>query len=203
MSDDLKNTLIDVRKAYRLVYLYQKNILSTAERFVQEFSCTFYWWTPTETSPPPQRGTDITRRWTWDLLPLYSTALLYTSVGGQPSEHAPGEWMLALHLTTDSEFEVDGEEPNPIDFGEAEDSETSITVSLWYCKKAFDDNWFYGIWNNIDYPEDEFQEYETPEGLICVKKEFSLSELETEELIVNATQDFKELLSSYIDEKKW
>lgn len=203
MGEELANTLVDVRKAYRLVYLYQKNILSTIERFVEEFPCTFYWWTPTETAPPPQRSTDITKRWTWDLLPLYSTALLYISEGGQPSDHSPGEWMIALHLITDSEFDSDGGEPNPVNFEKAEDSETSINVSLWYCNKAMGENWFHGVWNELDYPDDDYQEYESPEGLICVQKEFSLGELENEELIVKATQNFKQLLSSYIEEEKW
>ncbi len=203
MSEELTNTLVDVRKAYRLLYLYQKNILSTIDKFAQEFSCTFYWWTPTETSPPPQRGTDITKRWAWDLLPLYSTALLYYSEHSQPADHSPGEWLLAMHLTTDSEFESNGEEPNPINFEKAEDSETSIIASLWYCRKAMKENWFYGVWRELDYPDEEYREYESPEGLICVQKEFSLNELENEELIIKATQEFKRLLNSRIPEEKW
>ncbi|MFW8602504.1 hypothetical protein ACOHYD_13630 [Desulfobacterota bacterium M19] len=203
MSVELTNTLVDVRKAYRLVYLYQKNILSTIDRFAQEFQCSFYWWTPTETAPPPQRSTDITKRWVWDLLPLYSTALLYYSEGGQPDDHSPGEWLLALHLTTDDEFESDGEEPNPVNFEKAEDSDTTINVTLWYCKKAMKENWFYGVWNELEYPDEEYCEYDSPEGLICVQKEFSLNELENEELIIKATQDFKNLLNSHIPTEDW
>lgn len=203
MSKELTNALADVRKAYRLIYFYQKNILSTIEKFAQEFAGTFYWWTPTEYSPPPQRGTDIVKRWAWDLLPLYSTAILYKSEGGQSDEHSPGEWLLAFQLTTDSAFEVDGEEPNPTTFDPAEESETSIIVSLWYCKKSISSNWFYGIWNNLDYPEGDFTEYDSPEGLVCVKKEYSLEELETEELITNSVEEFKKLLTSYISEENW
>lgn len=203
MSEKLAKALVDVRKAYRLIYLYQKNVLSTIERFAQEFAVTFYWWTPTEFSAPPQRGTDLTKRWAWDLLPLYSTAILYTSEGGQSTEHSPGEWLLSFQLTTDSSFEADGEEPNPTTFDPAKESETSIIVSLWYCKKAISSNWFYGIWNNQEYPENEFEEYVDPEGLVCVKKEYSLERLETEELITNAVEEFKELLISYLPGESW
>jgi hypothetical protein len=204
MSKQLIKALVDVRKAYRLIYLYQKNILSTIDRFAQEFSGSFYWWTPIEYSAPPQRGTDLTKRWAWDFLPLYSTGILYTS-GGDNNDHSPGDWLLSFELTTDSSFGAEeGEEPNPMDFEPAEDSETSIIVSLWYCKKAIRNlNWFYGIWNEKDYPEDDFEEFDTPKGLVCIKKEFSLEEMETEELIMDSVNRFKELLSKYLPEESW
>ena len=202
MSEKLAKALVDVRKAYRLIYLYQKNILSTVDRFVQEFSGVFYWWTPTESSAPPQRGTNLTKRWAWDLLPLYSAAILYTS-GGENTEHFPGDWLLSFQLTTDSSFESDGEEPNPINFEPAEDGETSIIISLWYCKKAISSNWFWGIWNEKEYPEGDYEEFDSPKGLVCINKEFSLEDLETEEMIINSANDFKKLLSKYLPKENW
>jgi hypothetical protein len=203
MSEKLAKALIDVRKAYRLIYLYQKNVLSTIERFVQEFSGVFYWWTPIEFSTPPQRGTDLTKRWAWDLLPLYSAAILYTSEGGENTEHSPGDWLLSFQLTTDSSFEAKGEEPNPNNFGPAEDSETSIIVSLWYCKKAISSNWFWGIWNEKEYPDSDYEEYEFPKGLVCIKRKFLLEEMETEELIINSVKEFKKLLTKYLPKESW
>lgn len=36
MTNELKQTLCEVRKAYRLIYLYQRSVLSTIERFAKE-----------------------------------------------------------------------------------------------------------------------------------------------------------------------
>ncbi len=203
MSNNLKNVLIEVRKAYRLIYLYQKNIISTIDRFSQEFPCQFYWWTPTKNSPTPQRSTNPTGRWVWDFLPLYSPAFLYISEGGQASDHSPGEWLLSLELITDSEYDPDGAEPNPLNFEKAENSETLLIASFWYCKKAIKENWYYGIWRELDYPEETYDEYESPEGLVCVKKEFALEELEDENLIIKATQNFKQIITTHIPEIDW
>lgn len=203
MTEELAKALVDVRKAYRLIYLYQKNVLSTIERFAQEFSCVYYWWTPTEFATPPNRGTDITKRWAWDLLPLYAFAILYRSEDGDNTEHSPGDWLLSFQLTTDTSYESGKKEPDPRTFDAPEESETTLIISLWYCKKAISSNWYWGIWNETDYPENVYQEYDSPKGLVCVKKEYLLEELETEDSILRATNEFKELLSKYIPDENW
>lgn len=207
MSKELQKTLLDVRKAYRLMYLYQKHVLSTIERFVQEFSdAIFYWWSPVYYYPPPMRSTNLTKRWTWDLIPFFLTSIFYRYSGGDPDNHPKGDWLLEFTLITDSAadecFEEASNEPSPLDFASPEEAETNLLVAMWFCKDDAKFNWF-KQWESLEYPEDDFCEYDFPKGLICVTKEYSLDELENENRIVNSTKNFKKILSKYIPQGNW
>ncbi|MEJ5366631.1 MAG: hypothetical protein WHS86_16165 [Desulfosoma sp.] len=207
MTNELKQTLCEVRKAYRLIYLYQRSVLSTIERFAKEFGdSVFYWWTPTHYSPPPMRSTNIHQRLCWDLIPFYLTAVFYRYSKGDIEKHPAGDWLLELNVVTDSaaleKFEARNLQPDPCDFSPPEDSKTKIIVAMWFCEKEATFNWYYQK-PNLKYSDDEIMRYEIPAGLICVKKEYQLEELGSEPQIVAAASDFKTFLNRNIPHRKW
>jgi hypothetical protein len=209
MTKKIKEALIDVRKAYRLVYLYQKSIISTIDRFSEEFSSVFYYWTPNEYGTPPIRTTDLTKKWTWDLLPFYHASILYLfdnkindNVSGKKSKKvndiSAKSWILSFQLMTDTAFEIENGEPNPKNFDNAgsELSRSVLIVSLFYFNNDLEGESYINFWEKLEYPDDEYIEYDNYQGVFCVKKEFFLEELETEEMIMSAVSMFKKMLKN-------
>jgi len=204
MSSDFAKALVDVRKAYRLLFMYQKNILSTIEKFSGEFDAEPCWWTPVHNYPPVQRSSNVFERSAWDLLPLYSTGFLFKKSGTHMENHEPGDWLLSLELMTDSEYEWDRAEPNPVNFEDAESSSSYLIASIFYCAKALESqHWYYGIWNNEEYPEDGVDAYTTERNIVVVKKDIDLHELENENAIGAEVNAFKQLLKDHLPNETW
>jgi len=79
---EIDNALQDVRKAYRLLYLYQRRTMNIVQRITKEFDCQYYGWVPYKFYRPPKFGTkDIFNRWAWDMLPMYDVSFLFLKTG--------------------------------------------------------------------------------------------------------------------------
>ena len=79
MAANLEKALCDVRQAYRLIYYYQKNILSTVEKFSYEMEGRLFFWKPVVVDKLLTSRMNIFTRWTWDFLPLYSAVFFFNS----------------------------------------------------------------------------------------------------------------------------
>ena len=144
-NDEISKALIDVRKAYRLVYLYTASILDAVQRISQEFNCSFYVWTPTYYSTPPRIITSpfLDSRWAWDMIPFYNTSFLFLSEGADPNTQKKGDWMLEISIETDSsaadkfsECSECEEEPNPLNFEPPEKVESNLYLHFYYCNST-------------------------------------------------------------------
>src|SRR6266851_1847466 len=118
MSEELKNTLIEVRKAYRLIYLYQYYVFDIVRKIVEEFgNPKFYCWDTQHYEKPPPLTSSPLDRWTWDMLPTYDLSLLFLSVGADTNRQRQGDWLLEIRVVADDGFELQGStEPDPTKF---------------------------------------------------------------------------------------
>jgi hypothetical protein len=197
-NDEIFKALIDVKKAYRLVYLYTASILDAVQRISQEFNCSFYVWTPTYYLTPPRRTSPPfpPSRWAWDMIPFYNTSFLFLSEGANSNTQKKGDWMLDIHIETDSSFEEfieSNEEPNPLNFKPPEKAESNFYLQLIYCIQPNKFNWYH-FWQNTDYPDEEVDVIEEYKGLRYIGRKYELSKLFTEKSLLECVADFKNLI---------
>jgi hypothetical protein len=198
MSDeDAKSALLDVRKAYRLIFLYQRRILDLVKVIKKQFEQhVFYQWSPCNCDPPPIRDSDPLKRWAWDFIPMYDFSILYlpsnAASNGKPQ---PGDWMLEIHFLTDDGFPHEQEpEPNPSDpteFRPVQSSASTVVLAAYLCTKAVKGNWFWDVWNEMDWQKEETKDY--PDfGIKLVYKRFPLADMLDEKAVRSAVEQFKE-----------
>ncbi|MEW9305460.1 hypothetical protein [Labrys neptuniae] len=157
-KNSLADALTDVRKAYRLLWAYQKRVFDVVRLIVSEFDdMGFYYWQTMHADRPCNSGTNPLARWTWDMLPMLEASYLFLPSGVDRNSTMPGTWMLEVHVESDSGFEDphDGTEPNPEQFKDAALSKSKVSIYAWYCTGQTNLNWFTNVWSSLDWPENE------------------------------------------------
>lgn len=200
-SDELKLALVDVRKAFRLLFLYQRRILDFSKTFANEmglrpYSAVYGFNRPTTVNPFD--------KWVWDMLPMYRVSFLFLSLSTDQNQTKKGEWLLAIHLVSDTGY-PDGiswkkGEPNPLDFPVAEDSFSRLGIYAF--KSDIDErrNWQESVWRPaINY----LPKYPSDWNVVTIEKigvsicgaQFDLSDLSNKEAMLRTASQFKEVLA--------
>lgn len=102
--EDIEVTMTNVRKAYRLLAVYQKKILDIVQDIAKEFNYDFYRWEPqqyvatNEKKPPFSFGG-------WGMLPMYNISFLYLNPAYDRRIPQLGEWLLEIKVEVDEEYE--------------------------------------------------------------------------------------------------
>jgi hypothetical protein len=189
----LRAALIDVRKAYRLLYLYQRRAMDVAKLVTDEFDHEFFMWSPVHADWPARRLTDPTQRRGWDLLPSYDFSLLYAPAAAVTPK--PGSWMLEINVRADSGFpRWSAQEPDPTQFRAPDACETTIGLYGWACTKAGRTDWYKDFWFACDWPEEEKEEVDHPdEGVKIVGRRLPLGDFSDEATVKNVVQEFRSL----------
>ncbi len=128
---DLAAALTDVRRAYRLVYAYQRrmnDLMAEIDTALAEQGLEFEVWRPVFNASPPRSGTAYFRgRWAWDMLPGYATQVQWCDSARRKGSRR----RVVVQAVADSGRTFDGAEPDPVDFEAAEESETQLRIGLW------------------------------------------------------------------------
>lgn len=192
-DDGLHAALCDVRKAYRLIWLYQRRVLDIAKVVSEEFGQhEFRWWSPQYFDPPGQRTVNPMSKWAADFLPLYDFSLL-----SLPQENGGvqklGEWMLEITFSADDGYkEGEKNEPDPVTFAAPEKCGSQMGLYAWACTKTKKQNWFWDVWNELDWPEKDVREY-ADEGIRVVGRRTSLANLPDKDAVLGEVEVFKTL----------
>ena len=130
VQDELQKALLDVRKAFRLLWLYQRRVLDIIHLITDKFNHEFYCWAPMGGKPPGRMTTDPTDNWAWSMLPFYQLCLLYPpsdAILGQPKK---GEWLLEIGIQSDDGFPIGEEEtePDPTQFPSVETCSSILSL---------------------------------------------------------------------------
>jgi len=199
---DLTQALADVRKAYRLIWLYQRGVVDIITRIAETFEYDFYNWNTSSIGQMPGKSTadpfSKDRPWIWKTLPLYRMSLLYLPKSLLKNVQKTGEWMLEIRVEADTGFEEkDDSEPLPSDFKAVDQTETVLRLYAWYCTKDGKLDWFSDIWNGLDWPEedDEVTVEDSDVPIRAVRKSFDLSKLPDRASVEQAARDFRKLVS--------
>ncbi len=138
------------------------------------------------------------KRWAWDMLPMVQTSYLFLPAGVDNNSTQPGEWMLEILLTSDTGFEApdDGSEPDPSDFVDAAKCDSTLSLLSWQSTGHTKLNWFSGVWNYFDYPENDDDPVEHVDPPFRVtRKTYKLDKLGSKDAVLAATAGFKQLLA--------
>ena len=89
-----------------------------------------YQWVPIYFNSPPQRKNSPLDNWAWDMLPMYCVSFLFLQERASKNElPKKGECLLQICITADTGYDDgSGNEPNPLDFETAENSNTMVDL---------------------------------------------------------------------------
>ncbi len=191
--------LLDVRKAYRLIYLYQEMALGLCQTIVKHLesdrsSMNFYYWTPSYNDSPPRGSTDpINRKSFWDFIPLYDFCVFYLPaiVSDERIEtHKPGDWMLVIRILADSTYDTAADE-DPRAFTDPPAScESLLRLYIYFCDKAFNGNWYGKVYNTHDYPSENGEVGSPTSEIRVLGMEYPLVQLGDPEGVRDCVEDY-------------
>ena len=192
----LDNALTDVRKAYRLLWCYQKRVFDMVKLFVEEFDdMTFYNWRTLHAGHPCRTGTNpMGDRWTWDMLPMVRASYLFLPGGSDHNATLPGQWMLEVFINSDGGFSEaeDGYEPDPANFEAAEKSTSTVSLFAWYCRGETSKNWLGGVWKTLDWPGADGEKVDHADPPFTVfRRDFDLATLPDKDAVRAAAASFQ------------
>jgi len=159
---EMQAALVDVRKAYRLVWAYQRRLFDIVKATTDEFEdMGFYYWQTIHTARPANSGSSPFSRWAWDMLPMRRASFLFLNGSTERNLARKGQWMLELHLNSDTGFPVPpiNSEPDAADFTPADQCSSELTICAWLCAEDAPCNWFHGVWSVTEWPENDNEVY--------------------------------------------
>jgi len=161
---DLSSSLADVRRAYRLIWGYQRRIMDLVQIFEDEFpSHEFYAWSPLSFARPTQLTTSPIHKWAWDGLPFYKASFLYALAGSDPNHHRVGEWLFEVTLDADNvDFAPLRGEPDASKFPDAETTASTVKLIAWKCVENGTFNWYHDLWSKGEWPPVDEVSFEQP-----------------------------------------
>lgn len=178
--DDLARALCDVRRAYRLLQVYQRrlcDLLQLADGVLATAGLEFERWDPINVARPPRgRKPFWSGTWAWDFTPIYQVRCAWKQAMKGSARRVVIECFADTAYITSSEGE-----PDPSTFKDASQSATELRVGLWRAraKRANWDqawvevhklpNWADGHVHTVDLEgvEHSFQEHRIDVADLC------------------------------------
>jgi hypothetical protein len=205
-DEGMEAALFDVRKAYRLLYLYQRRALDLCDEVIAvlnaglKTSLEFRWW-GSNCGTTPMRGTNIVGRSSFDFLTLYDFAVLYLPEGEHPDTHDPGDWMFVARIAADSGY-IQGE-PDLTRFSPPKECGTLIRLYAYFCGQSHTGNWFTGVFMENEWPPDAgTKEFE--HGIRVFGMTVPLSEMSSREAVrQHVTRFMDELRKVFPERATW
>ncbi|KQU93897.1 hypothetical protein [Devosia sp. Root105] len=194
---DLGSTLVDVRRAYRLVWAYQRRVMDVVQFISSNFqNHEFYAWTPLKFNGSPQLTTNILRRWAWDGLSLYKASIFFRPVGADPDKLVKDQWYLEVHIDSDTvEFPEGKAEPDASKFPDVTTTRSKIVLIAWLNTGAARANWYHQMWNTSEWPEGDREIVEQSHMPVsCIQLTYDLADFSGKPPIELAVAEFKGMI---------
>ncbi len=195
-KNELEDIFVDVRKAYRLLYFYQRRIMDTADFVANLLSMHIVSGYSLYSSNPPRNGSSLNiDRWSWDWLNMYSYEfyLGHEIVDGNKYE-------LAIAFNADSGFDDSDEDVTAIDVERFPPPEECVTkVYLYMGKNTWKPEDF-----ELSWKKSENDEYEKVDGdKVFISKRYDLSDFADETSIRKNISSFKKLVKAHSITELW
>ena len=180
-KNEFEKTLIEVRKAYRLIYLYQRRVLDLIDFIGNKLSLNFESGWSKFSNPAGTRKRVNLKKWSWDWLMLYFYEFHFGVV--------KNEIRFSIILQSDSGF-FDSKSNDKLDistFKNAEESKTKLFFVLgnkiWGCPI---ENF---LKDHLNSNQTEFKKEINDNGL-WLAKSYELTNFINEESTINIINDF-------------
>jgi hypothetical protein len=191
----LDAAFLDVRKAYRLTYLYQRRALDLCEEIKKALSANldFYYWTPSSGVFQKRFDRSPCMQDAWAFLPLYDFCVLYKPHGVHYEELKAGDWMLVVRISADSGNPDPHERDlDPRNFRkDAASSASTARLYVYYCSQALTANWYDNVFSDNQWPRDD-GEGSFDAGIRTFGHKFPLSKMSNAEDVSECVKQFSE-----------
>lgn len=98
----------DVQVAHRLLVAYYQRMLGRLDLIAKELDLDFWYWEPAETERPCSTNTAPSRKWLWDMVPLFASTHFFRKTRGK--RPLKGDVVVALSVYADDAFESEKRE---------------------------------------------------------------------------------------------
>ena len=92
----------NVRIAHRLSVGFYQRMMPKLDAAAEALDSEFWYWEPVFTARPAASGTRPTRKWLWDMVPLFASRHVYRKVAGGPLQK--GDMAVSFCLYLDDGF---------------------------------------------------------------------------------------------------
>lgn len=158
-NEELSKALLDVRRAYRLLYLFQQRILDLVAELSGQLGQQFYYWLPSG-DPEAQAilpSKNPCERNSWKMLPLFDASFLFLPPGVNPGDvPRKGQWLLKLLVRPDDGRKENGGrgEVNPVDFPDPAECHSMIHLYSCIVQEDVSGGWW-RLYSNQKWPEED------------------------------------------------
>lgn len=189
-NDNIANTLIEVRKAYRFLYEYQKRILDLINFIGNHYKLNYRGGYPKHSNPAPNNGRGRLDNWAWDWLNMY-----YYEFNFKHREIDGNNFYFAIFLVNDTGFykanpSKDRAHIKKIDistYAKIEDSETKL---IFVAGKNKWGAWGY-LWDEDSFLLESQGEIVESENEYTFFKSYNLERFVNEESTMECINDFR------------
>ncbi|MCY1660411.1 hypothetical protein [Chryseobacterium sp. SL1] len=190
---NLNDTLIEVRKAYRLIYDYQKRILDLISFIKGRYDFIYLGGFSKFSNVSPRNGSGDLKSWSWDWLNLY-----YYDFHFQKKIIDKDDIRFSIFLMSDSGYfdknkENSIQKINPDLFLEPEASKTKLIFVIGKNTWGLFGN---DNWNNINFTTENYG-YEKDEKGVMLFKSYDLDKFVDENTANQTLVDFQSYCTGY------
>jgi hypothetical protein len=192
MKNNIENGILQIRKAYRLLFDYQTRILDLMSYIEGKTDFSFHSGWPLYSYASPKKGKGSLNLWSWDWLNFYYYHFHFGSIKKEGNAFYFG----ITHMADTGFFESQSQNPdkrNLKDYKNCEDSGSKLIfvvgLNLW--EDAWGDNW-----NNKDFTNKPEGEKNDEKGGKIIFKSYDLKDFQSEESTEKILKDFQEYCKS-------
>jgi hypothetical protein len=194
--DELSRALVDVRRAYRLLYLFQRRILDLLEQLAGELGQSFWYWLPSGDEEAIRGGASPFERSAWKMLPLFDASFLFLPRGVDPN-NAPrnGQWLLVLQLCPDDGQPEGGKgEPNPAEFADPVGCRSMIYLYAFIVQEDIQGEWWRNVYKSSEWPEADGVAETNSQGVCAIGLSREVASLSDSAAASGLADRFRELV---------
>ena len=199
-NEELSNALLDVRKAYRLLYLFQRRILDLGDQLSSKLRRQFYYWLPSGDEEAIRGASNPFERSAWKMLPLFDASFLYLPQGVSGTDTPrKGQWMLELLISPDEgEPEDATDESNPAEFADPARCRSKLYLDAFIIEEDLPgQNWWDGVYQSSEWPEEDGGATPHDEGFVVIGLSADLALLSDSTAVDRLADRFRELVKAH------
>lgn len=187
MSKETRETLFEVRKAYRFLYQYQRKILDLVSYIGSSYGLNYNGGFTKFSNSAPRNGWGNLNNWAWDWLSMY-----YHEFNFQKIKKDVDSYTFSVFLVNDSGYFVANskEKISKTKVSAFEDVEDSETNLIFVIGKNYWEGWGYN-WDQPEFILEKEGKKSKAENQIMIFKSYDLEDFENEEKALLKLKDFE------------
>jgi hypothetical protein len=195
--DDLNQALLDVRKAYRLLFLFQRRILDLVQELGGKLGQEFYVWLPAGDNETISWLRNPLQTSAWKMLPINDASFLFLPPDADHNTPRKGEWLLEILFYDDGEPDESSEELTLQGFRDPAESHSKIYLCAFVAQEDLGEmNWHSAVYQKTEWPEQEGVPEARGEGLRVIGLSVDLADLPDSSAVENLAERFRNLVNA-------